>query len=169
MISEICGITPDARMLRWKYLAVEAQGDHALLDPGAGAVVDADQRSVGLDREVLDPHDLLPVHLAEAAAEHGDALVDRVQRLLGAPAQVGELARGVVDVDGGGQQRQLIGFLKSRKELAERKNTHSNPENACVATSRLRECSVLLPQQSIHLIARYTTANRRYIPTCWPP
>ena len=54
-------------------------------------------------------------------------LTDRVQRLLGAPAQVGELVGGGVDVDGGGQQRQLIGF-QSYKECAERKNTHTNPE-----------------------------------------
>ena len=46
---------------------------------------------------------------------------------LGGPAQVGELARGGVDADGGGQQRQPIGFL-SCKEFAERKTQSTNPE-----------------------------------------
>jgi hypothetical protein len=46
-------------------------------------------------------------------------ITDRAQRLLGATAQVGELARGGVDVDGDGQQRQLTGF-QSYKAFAER-------------------------------------------------
>ena len=151
-------------------LAVQAKRDDTLLDARAGAVVDADQRAAGLDREVLHLDDLLAVDLAEAAAEHRDVLAedahvaavdgavtgdhtvaertllvqaevgaavpgqrvelderplvqqrvdalaggqlalgvhlldggltDRVQRLLGALAQIGELARGGVDVDG---------------------------------------------------------------------
>ena len=150
-------------------LAVEAERDDALLDAGARAVVDADQRAAGLDREFLDLDDLFAVDLAEAAAEHRrvlaedahlaavdgavaghhavaeralvrqpevraavpgqrvefderslvqqrqDALsggqlalgvdlldrrlTDRVQRLLAALAQIGQLARGGVDVD----------------------------------------------------------------------
>ena len=40
-------------------------------------------------------------------------LTDRVQRLLGAPAQIGQLARGGVDVDGvlGGGFRSVLGVL----------------------------------------------------------
>ena len=57
-------------------LAVEAQRDDTLLDAGAGAVVDADQRAAGLDRQLLHLDDLLAVHLAEAAAEHRDVLAE---------------------------------------------------------------------------------------------
>ena len=56
--------------------AVEAEGDHALLDAGAGAVVDADQRPSGLDRQLLHLDDLLAVDLAEAAAEHCRVLAE---------------------------------------------------------------------------------------------
>ena len=55
-------------------LAVEAEGDHALLDAGAGALVDADDRAAGLDREVHDLGDLLAVDLAQRAAEDGEVL-----------------------------------------------------------------------------------------------
>ena len=151
-------------------LAVQAERDDALLDAGAGAVVDADQRAAGLDRQLLHLDDLLAVHLAQAAAEHGGVLAedahvaavdgavagddavaegpllieaevgaavsgqrvefderalveqrvdplargqlalgvdlldgglaDRMQRLLGTPAQIRQLAGGGVDVDG---------------------------------------------------------------------
>ena len=57
-------------------LAVEAQGDDALLDARARAVVDADQRATGLDGELLHFHDLLAVDLAEAAAEYGRVLAE---------------------------------------------------------------------------------------------
>jgi hypothetical protein len=56
--------------------AVEAQRDDTLLDAGAGAVVDADQRAPGLDRQLLHLDDLLAVHLAEAAAEHRGVLAE---------------------------------------------------------------------------------------------
>ena len=55
-------------------LAVEAEGDHALLDARAAALVDADDRAAVRHREVEDLDDLLAVHLAEAAAEDGDVL-----------------------------------------------------------------------------------------------
>ncbi len=57
-------------------LAVQAERDDALLDARAGAVVDADQRAAGLDRQFLDLDDLLAVHLAEAAAEHRGVLAE---------------------------------------------------------------------------------------------
>ena len=56
--------------------AVEAERDHTLLDAGAGAVVDADQRAAGLDGQFLDLDDLLAVDLAEAAAEHRGVLAE---------------------------------------------------------------------------------------------
>jgi len=55
-------------------LAVQAQRDHALLDAGAGAVVDTDQRPAGLHGQLLDLDDLLAVDLTEAAAEDGGVL-----------------------------------------------------------------------------------------------
>ena len=150
-------------------LAVEAERHHTLLDAGACAVVDTDERAARLGREFLHLDDLLAVDLAEAAAEHrgvlaedadlaavdgavaGDhtvaeralvsqseiraavtgqcvefdersvvqqrqdalssrqlalgvdlldrRLTDRVQRLFAPPAQIGQLARGGMDID----------------------------------------------------------------------
>ena len=57
-------------------LAVEAEGDHALLDARAGALVDADDRAAGLDREVHHLGDLLAVDLAQRAAEDGEVLAE---------------------------------------------------------------------------------------------
>ena len=56
--------------------AVEAEGDHALLDAGAGTVVDADQRTAGLDGQLLHLDDFLAVDLSEGAAEHGGVLAE---------------------------------------------------------------------------------------------
>ena len=58
-------------------LAVEPQRHHTLLDAGAGAVVDPDQRPAGLDGQLLDLDDLLAVDLAEAAAEHHRVLAEQ--------------------------------------------------------------------------------------------
>ena len=55
-------------------LAVQAERDDALLDAGAGALVDADDRAAGLDREVHDLGDLLAVDLAQRAAEDREVL-----------------------------------------------------------------------------------------------
>src|SRR5690606_870314 len=55
-------------------LAVQAQGDDALLDPGTGTFVDADQRGPGLDRQIHDLGDLLAVDLAERTAEDREVL-----------------------------------------------------------------------------------------------
>ena len=57
-------------------LAVQAQRDDTLLDAGARAVIDADQRPAGLGRQLLDLDDLLAVDLAEAAAEHRHVLAE---------------------------------------------------------------------------------------------
>ena len=61
-------------------LAVQAERDDALLDARAAALVDADDRAAGLHREVEDLDDLLAVHLAERAAEHGDVLAEHADR-----------------------------------------------------------------------------------------
>jgi hypothetical protein len=50
-------------------LGVQAERDYALLDAGAAALVDADDRAAGLERQVEHLDDLLAVHLAERAAE----------------------------------------------------------------------------------------------------
>ncbi len=57
-------------------LAVEAQRDDALLDAGAGSLVDADDRAAGAHRQVHDLGDLLAVDLAERAAEDGEVLAE---------------------------------------------------------------------------------------------
>ncbi len=57
-------------------LAVQAERDHALLDAGARAVVDPDQRPAGLEGQLLHLDDLLAVDLAEAAAEHRGVLAE---------------------------------------------------------------------------------------------
>ena len=57
-------------------LAVQAERDHTLLDAGARAVVDPDQRPAGLDRQFLHLDDLFAVDLAQTAAEHRDVLAE---------------------------------------------------------------------------------------------
>lgn len=55
-------------------LREEAQRRHAFLDTGAAAVVDADDRAAGLQREVHHLDDFLTVDLTERAAEDGEVL-----------------------------------------------------------------------------------------------
>ena len=55
-------------------LAVEPEGDDALLDARAAGVVDADHRDAGLERQVHDLDDLLAEDLAEGPAEDGEVL-----------------------------------------------------------------------------------------------
>ena len=55
-------------------VAVGAEADDALLDPGAAGVVDADHRRPDLGGEVHHLAHLLRHHLAEAAAEDGEVL-----------------------------------------------------------------------------------------------
>src|SRR3712207_6568214 len=61
-------------------LAVEAEGDHALLDARAAALVDADDGAAVADGQVEDLDDLLAVDLAEAAAEDRDVLGEDAHR-----------------------------------------------------------------------------------------
>lgn len=87
-------------------LAVEAEGDDAFLDTGAGALVDADEGTSGLEGEVHDLDDLLAVDLAEAAAEDGGVLGEHahVAAVDGAVAGDDAVAEGAVvgeaEVDG---------------------------------------------------------------------
>lgn len=57
-------------------LAVQPEGDDALLDPCAPALVDTDERAPRLDGEVDDLDDLLAVDLAESAAEDRHVLAE---------------------------------------------------------------------------------------------
>jgi hypothetical protein len=59
-----------------KDLTVEAERDDALLDPGAGTLVDPDDGAAGLDGEVHHLGDLLAVHLTERAAEDREVLAE---------------------------------------------------------------------------------------------
>ena len=61
-------------------LGEQAERDHALLDAGAAAVVDPDDRAAGLQRVIHDLDDLLAVDLAERAAEHGEVLAEHADR-----------------------------------------------------------------------------------------
>ena len=76
-------------------LPVQTERDHALLDPGAAALVQPDQRAAGLQGEVDDLDDLLPVHLAEAAAEDGHVLAEDADRSLVDGAEPGDHAVAV--------------------------------------------------------------------------
>ncbi|CKS90716.1 Uncharacterised protein [Mycobacterium tuberculosis] len=59
-----------------KDTAVQAQRDDTFLDARASTVVDADERTAGLDRQFLDLDDFLAVHLAKAAAKHRGVLAE---------------------------------------------------------------------------------------------
>src|SRR6185312_16492472 len=56
--------------------AVEAERDDALLDARTCTVIDSDEWPTGLGGQLLHLDDLLAVHLAEAAAEHGGVLAE---------------------------------------------------------------------------------------------
>ncbi len=87
-------------------LAVQAERDDALLDAGAGALVDADDRAAGLEREVHDLDDLLAVDLAEGAAEDGEVLREHaglapVDRAVAGDDAVA-VGAGLLQAEGGG-------------------------------------------------------------------
>ena len=97
--------------------AVARQGDGALLDAGAGAVVEADQRRAHLQGEVHELVDLLGEHLAEGAAEHREVLAEdeHLATVDGAPA--GDDAVGVGPLG----QSALVGSVAGEHvELVER-------------------------------------------------
>ena len=78
--------------------AVEAEGDDAFLDAGAGAFVDADQGAAGLEGEVHDLDDFFAVDFAEGAAEDGGVLGEHadVAAVDGAVAGDDAIADGAV-------------------------------------------------------------------------
>ncbi len=61
-------------------LRVQTEGDHALLDPRAAALVDAHHGTPVGEGVVEDLTDLLTVDLAEGAAEDGDVLAEHGDR-----------------------------------------------------------------------------------------
>ena len=71
---------PGAAHVAHEDLAVEAERDHALLDPRAAPVVDPDHRAADLGGDVHHLDDLLAVHLAERAAEHRGVLAEHGDR-----------------------------------------------------------------------------------------
>ena len=98
-------------------LAVEAEGDHALLDARAARVVDADHRHAGLHREVHDLDDLLAEDLAEAAAEDGEVLGEHADRAAVDRAVAGDDAVAVGAVVG---QVEVVGAVpRERVDLDE--------------------------------------------------
>ena len=73
-ITEIWGITPEARDVALEDLPVGVEGHHPLLDPGPARVLEADERGTVLHGQVHDLADLLAHGLAQAPAEHREVL-----------------------------------------------------------------------------------------------
>lgn len=91
------------------------QGHGAVLDAGAGAFVQTDDRAAGLDGELLQLHHLLSVHLAEGAAEDRAVLREdaHLAAVDGAPAgddAVGGRALGVHAEVAGAVTGQCVGL-----------------------------------------------------------
>src|SRR5829696_5889539 len=59
---------------------VKAERDNTLLDTGTASLVETDDRTTCLQREVNDLDYLLAVHLAQAAAENGHVLAEHADR-----------------------------------------------------------------------------------------
>ena len=97
--------------------AVAGEGDRALLDAGAGAVVQADERRAHLDGEVHQLVDLLGEHLAEGAAEHGEVLAEDEHLAAVDRAPAGDHAVGVGPLE----QAAVVGAVAGEHvELVER-------------------------------------------------
>ena len=85
---------------RGRHVAVEdppvgVQRDDALLDPGAGAVVEADHRHPGRGGQVHHLVDLLGEDLAQGAAEDGEVLAEDADPPAVDGAEAGDHAVGV--------------------------------------------------------------------------
>src|SRR3546814_17146128 len=96
----------------------------ALLDAGAGAVVEADERGADLGGEVHHLVDLLGEHLAEGAAEHSEVLAEyeHLAAVDRAPAGdhavgVGALLQTAVVGAGAGEQVELVDRPGVEREL----------------------------------------------------
>ena len=71
---EICGTTPESADVAEEDLAVAGQPLDALLDAGAGRIVDADDRAAVVLGQIHDLDHLLGERLAQRAAEDGEIL-----------------------------------------------------------------------------------------------
>ena len=144
-------------------LAVQAERDHALLDAGAGALVDADDRAAGLDGEVHHLGDLLAVDLAERAAEDREVLGEHahlaavdgavagdhavaVGPVLLQPERRRAVPRQLVELDEGALVEEHARSARGRSclPLACCFST-AFAEPACTASSRRRSRSASLP------------------------
>ena len=108
-------------------LGEQAERDHALLDPGATAVVDPDDRAAHLHGVVHDLDDLLAVHLAERAAEHGEVLAEHADR---APVHGAVPGDHAVPVRPGGLDAEVVRPVPGQLvELGERAGVeeHADP------------------------------------------
>ena len=143
-------------------LAVEAERDHALLDAGAGALVDADDRAAGLDGEVHHLGDLLAVHLAERAAEDGEVLGEHADLAAVDGAEAGDHAVAVgavllqpeggravpgelVELDEGALVEELLDALAGGPLPLACCFSTALAEPACTASSMRRSRSASLP------------------------
>ena len=108
---------------RGHHVAVEDLGEqaerhHALLNPGAPAVVDPDDRAAGLQRVIHDLDDLLAVDLAQRPAEHREVLAEHADRPAVHGAVPGDHA---VPVGPGGRDAEVGGAVPGQLvELGER-------------------------------------------------
>ena len=99
-------------------LGEQAERDHAFLNPGAPAVVDADDRAAGLQRVIHDLDDLGAVDLAQRSAEHREVLAEHADR----SAVHGAVPRDhAVPVGPGGPDAEVGGAVPGQLvELGER-------------------------------------------------
>src|SRR3546814_20880589 len=114
----------------------------ALLDAGAGAVVEADERGADLGGEVHHLVDLLGEHLAEGAAEHSEVLAEYEHLAAVDRAPAGDHAVGV----GALLQTAVVGAVAGEHvELVERPGVEQELRSEerrvgkeCVRTCRSR-------------------------------
>ena len=110
-------MTPDATHVAVEDPAVAGERDHALLDAGAGAVVQADQRRPDRQRQVHHLVDLLGEHLAEGAAEDREVLGEDEDLAAVDRAPAGDHAVGVGPLLDAAGERPVAG---QHVELVER-------------------------------------------------
>ena len=109
-------------------LGEQAERDHALLDAGAAAVVDPDDRAAGLQRVIHDLDDLLAVDLAERPAEHGEVLAEHADR---APVHGAVPGDHAVPVRPGGLDAEVVRPVPGQLvELGERARVEQHARSA---------------------------------------
>jgi hypothetical protein len=79
-MTEICGMTPEARVLRKKDLAVRSQRIDAFLNARSARVVQANQRRAVLVGQIHQLGDFAAVRLAQRAAQNGKILGEDIYR-----------------------------------------------------------------------------------------